>query len=313
MALGSVAIIDATNIWYVSDKEELTNWKDGAVDSARLADPVVAVEFISPEIGWILTKNGAVMATNDGAKTWNERGHVPQSTEFSRIDRIRFANEKVGWVTSGRSVFRTSDEGRTWKRFDVPNKDSASQMIVVDESEFWCVTYGGLVFHTPDGGDTWKSSDLPGAQRNETYPRAIARDELGQIWAGNSFSEPVLYVSSDEGVTWRERRLPIEGGNFRVGSISFAPDGTGRALFRRVPLDSQPPTAILFVSFDAGQTWNSSPIDRLGFVPHRVEFKSSSLGFLLGRKEIAITQDAGATWKSLILLKEDSDNIKPSR
>jgi hypothetical protein len=34
-----------------------------------------------------------------------------------------------------------------------------------------------------------------------------------------------------------------------------------------------------------------------------MEFKDSSLGFLIGRKEIAMTQDAGATWKLLLSLK----------
>lgn len=305
----SAIIVDARNIWITTDKAELIYLKNGAIAAKQLEDDVAAADFINKDVGWSLMKNGDLFQTHNGGANWQKIGKVQRNIKgkwpfWTPSRMMRFADENVGWIVASDSVFRTEDGGQTWKTFDAPKRDSPQGIVVVDRNEFWYITVTGLVFHTLDGGVTWQSNELPGRRPDYGYDTTIARDAGGRIWVTALEQKPMLYVSSERGQTWDERTFPAEAGKISVESIQFAPDGTGRIVFRRIVETDQPIHSSVAVTTDSGETWKLLPINGLLFEPLRVEFVNASVGFLVGKSNIAMTEDGGTNWKVIYTSKE---------
>ncbi len=300
----SVIIVNAKNVWITTDKAELMYLGDGASPPEKVQDNVAAADFITKDIGWSVMKNGEIFRTSDGGIGWQRIGKVHRNIKgespfWTQHRMMRFADENVGWIAvDSDSLFRTEDGGYTWKAFVPPKRGphSPSQMVVVDRNEFWCVSWTGFVLYSFDAGGTWEVKELPSEKPgDESYPRAISRDGQGRIWVGNVLSKPVMYVSPDRGQAWEARTFAAEPGTIRVTSIQFAPDGVGRLVYRRIIETDQPIRSSMAMTTDAGETWNPVPL-KVPFEPLRVEFLDSSVGFLIGRSEIAKTEDGGKTW-----------------
>jgi photosystem II stability/assembly factor-like uncharacterized protein len=74
------------------------------------------------------------------------------------------------------SVYRSTDLGKTWARFDHGVKAHATMMGVAlhqqDPSQVYCASRCGQVFGTHDGGRTWSESQLP-AGIDDVYAIAL--------------------------------------------------------------------------------------------------------------------------------------------
>lgn len=296
LPIETIAVVDAQNIWIVY-KSELIHIKDGAVAVRQFRGKVASVDFIDKNVGWTLMKSGEVLQTGDGGGNWQEIGKVPSRWSFRPDHRMKFADGGTGWIMAGESIFRTVDGGRTWKDFNVPQKEAACAMVVVDQNEFLAITWSGVVFHTLDGGASWETNELPGRKPNYSYAEIISLDKDGAFWVGVMSAHPVLFVSNDSGKTWNQRKFPAEPGTIRVTSIQFAPDGIGRIVYRRIIETDQPIRSSVAATTDSGETWKLVPIEGVPFEPLRVEFVSETVGFLVGKSDIAMTEDGGTTWK----------------
>jgi photosystem II stability/assembly factor-like uncharacterized protein len=305
----TAVIVNPQNIWIATDNGELIYLKDAATTTMQLEHDVAAVDFINKDVGWSPMKNGDVFQTHNGGANWHKIGEVRRNIKgnwpfWTPGRMMQFSDANVGWIAVSRSVFRTEDGGQTWKSFDVPQQDSPTGMVVASRNEFWCITATGIVFHTSDGGATWQANELPGRRPNYWYSQAIALDREGRVWAGVQSPKPVLFVSSDQGKTWDDRIFPAGAGTISVKSIQFAPDGTGRTVFRRIVDTDQPESSSVVVTTDFGETWKPVASVSLPFEPLRVEFRSASLGFLIGKTDIAMTEDGGANWSIVYRSRE---------
>jgi photosystem II stability/assembly factor-like uncharacterized protein len=80
------------------------------------------------------------------------------------IDKVQFANSRIGWVGTSRSLYRTSDGGNTWEHLalSVPVDSHISSFFFIDETLGWLALVnksdGGSssrVIVTRDGGKSW--------------------------------------------------------------------------------------------------------------------------------------------------------------
>ncbi|RJP32949.1 MAG: hypothetical protein C4547_12940 [Phycisphaerales bacterium] len=109
---------------------------------------------------------GVVFITEDGGDTWEPTGFPDGLPGDLDINAIGFSSRTNGWVVGQdlarrrRSVFRTTDGGRSWFQ---PFEDAAVWVAVefADDQYGSMHTAGGRFLRTIDGGESWTEGALP--------------------------------------------------------------------------------------------------------------------------------------------------------
>jgi photosystem II stability/assembly factor-like uncharacterized protein len=209
-------------------------------------------QFVSADNAWIVAQlhehNGptVVMATTDGGQTWHEQFRIPDGDGYGGL---KFWNARDGELTEdvpstlpptktpgapGSSnmvprIYRTSDGGAHWQLVDRPIDWSnlGGPDFSLTQLEAWRIPGRPLeqtpavLQRTTDGGNSWTT--------------------VGTIPAGASLASQLTFSDSQTGwLTANE-------------SQRYAWDASGK----KIP--STPPTALLWVTRNSGQTW--SPVD----------------------------------------------------
>jgi photosystem II stability/assembly factor-like uncharacterized protein len=208
---------------------------------------IVDAQYRSADTAWIIAQlhmhNGptVLMNTTDGGKTWHEQFRIPDG---SGLGSFRFWNTKDGELavvvpstlppsktpgTPGSSnttvrTYRTQDGGAHWQLVDRPvdwQNPTLAGAFFLTQQEGWRISGSGLgpiiVQHTTDGGDHWAT--------------------VGTVPAGASLSSDLSFTDRETG--WLTANA----------SKSYAWDAKG------TPIPYTPPTALLWVTRDGGQTW----------------------------------------------------------
>ena len=141
------------------------------------------IQLLSPSTGWVLRKN-QLLWTADGGNSW--RDISPASTAQYDILGVHFNSLDQGWIASRKA----SGDG----------------------------TLSFSIFRTPDAGETWVETSHSELTPGETWELESATfefldGELGwlalKLHSGNNFSFGRLLATSDGGLTWDERELPL--------------------------------------------------------------------------------------------------------
>ncbi len=240
-----------------------------------------AVEFASsqPDIAYAGSA-GAVYRSQDGGRTWERvsggedgwgppgvRAGFPIDFQVDPRDPNRiFANNYGG------GNFLSSDGGRTWTVASQGYTGAQVRDVAVDPTgpgRVFAAARSGL-FLSNDGGGGWTGMSYPPASSLEWYVVAVDVTDPQHVLAANNWNGAILQ-SHDGGYTWRpvsrrpaEEHSPelAEGMSWRA--IAFAPSepttvyaGTS-AFYSAGTFDDRMPAGGIYVSHDAGITWNEA-------------------------------------------------------
>jgi len=158
-------------------------------------------------------------STTDGGRQWSLRS-IP--VEF--VDRLRFADQRLGWIVgtgkqgrkTGVSILRTNDGGSTWR---VATLEEGREVTVRDfewadrDRGFLVVASSaaegkGKVFTTADSGVTWVSWEREPFNRGEWSIEQIRfiSPKRG-VMVGKKGERPYLGWTDDSGLSWHEQPL----------------------------------------------------------------------------------------------------------
>lgn len=160
---------------------------------------------------YICPTNGEIvlLRTTDGGNTW-ESLITTGDTNFSKLQRVKFYNENIGWaVGSGGTIFRTTDGGDNWIR-----KGSGTTNVVlysinpINEDCCWIAGSSRNILYTKDGGETWNKT-TPATLPDYTIYSHYALPSNGNIQFVVS-NVNYCYKSTDSGVTW-SNIIPWDG------------------------------------------------------------------------------------------------------
>ena len=164
------------------------------------------VQFVSPNVGWVVGKSGTIWKTVDGGNVW-----TPQSSQLSgSLRSVHFIDENVGWVGGSQGIQRTIDGGTTWH---VQKMSLVGRAVhFTDREHGWLVGASGNILYTNDGGDTWETQTSGVTEAlNAVY---FIDSELG--WAvgdgGNILS------TTAGGATWNQ---PVSGITTNLNAVHF--------------------------------------------------------------------------------------------
>jgi photosystem II stability/assembly factor-like uncharacterized protein len=119
---------------------------------------VQAAYFVSPQVGYVLLRDGSVLRTTDAGDTFAKQTALP-GTQVSPgggnaqpVDLV-FTSADRGLAVVGTQWFETTDQGVSWKPLDA-SADRVSRVTFLDADNAYAVGNGTLM-RTEDGGRTW--------------------------------------------------------------------------------------------------------------------------------------------------------------
>ena len=149
--------------------------------------------FVDRERGWVVEKNGMVLATQDGGKTWNK----PKMTLRGPLYAMTFVNEQLGWTVGGKgTILGTEDGGQTWQVQKSPTREPLLAVTFVNEQQGWTVGGKGTILATEDRGQTWQVQESP--TKEALYVVMFIDEKRG--WTVSIDGE--ILATEDGGQTW---------------------------------------------------------------------------------------------------------------
>lgn len=236
-----------------------------------------------------------IWRTTDGGVTWDSVGRIPPgiaATAVLVLDSARIICD--GW--------RTYDGGRTWSCWRSPFY--GRQFQAIDSTTYVVAGDGSFFARSDDMGRRWRTNVV-----GSTATAAAAAN--GYVWLADDQGRYV--VSSDSGITWRDRTSAVPDNVIHLQGITVASaDAPPLDLFAvglMQPYSCDSASNVLLRSTDAGMSWSvvrSIPV-------LKGDGRNVSLRFLndpgTGRCHLLldgpvgrfISIDSGMTWKQLAL------------
>jgi photosystem II stability/assembly factor-like uncharacterized protein len=249
-------------------------------------------------------------------------------------------SSRVVWaVVAGQYVFRSDDQGGTWKAHNILGKPVVA-ISFVDDTHGWALFPGGSATCQQGSTQLWRTADAA-ATWGQVLPTGIPSDQCaygvwfydvlhGFVAVSDAAGLTIIYRTADGGVSWVGSSLPNPAGVLSIESFGgvvllAARDATMVRIYRssdggrswssapRLP----PLEALANVSFvtpmrwilvqggwettDAGQTWHGFTTDyqTAGGVPSVFVFADDKVGYGTVRGELQRTVDGGAHWERI--------------
>ena len=233
------------------------------------------------------TTGGGIWKTEDAGQTWNNVsdgffktgsvGAVAVSISDPNVVYVGMGEHPPRGVTSsyGDGVYKSTDAGKTWKHLglDLTRQIANIRIHPTNPDIVYVAAQGAIhgasaergVYKSIDGGKTWTKTlyvddnsgcvDLSMDMNNPRILYAAMWDYRRLPWEVRSGGKGSgLYKSTDGGDTWEkiQNGLPKELGKMSV-AVSQA---NSNKIYLVVESDSEKEQGGLFVSNDAGKSWN---------------------------------------------------------
>ncbi len=184
--------------------------------------------FVDNDLGWLLTSNGKVYKTIDGAATWDIIG---MCAAVNSGRDILFVDSLVGFVTGDKIFYRTLDGGKNWALDTVGMNLNSSVRIQKDNQ-------GGLYLdrddnhfsYSLDSGKVWADMSVI-TQNNERCKLKVFNDSVfclyGKSQGSSKPDSSLLYLTYDRGKKWVKYKFPnnsqvLQAYNIGADSLYFA-------------------------------------------------------------------------------------------
>jgi photosystem II stability/assembly factor-like uncharacterized protein len=185
---------------------------------------------------------------------------------FATMRDLKAASDSVAWISTDTAIYRTDDEGRTWREVEPTGwTDGRYWMAVFVDSDTAYASPGGspaTIVVTHDGGATWSISSIGVAAPQSAPVFSISSPTEGYATFFDAelikLSTPGalhIYHTTDGGSTWSG---PVAGAvphmNESLDKLSapiggYLPQSAGKA--PGVPYDNR-----FFLSDDGGANWS---------------------------------------------------------
>jgi photosystem II stability/assembly factor-like uncharacterized protein len=229
--LFAVSAIDENNAVAIGDRSIITVTKDGGKTwNTSTLRPVVAptededpnagiafedpvlydVQFLTPQLGFVVGEFGKILKTTDGGATWlDKQGSLVGDEYFDIMELptffdVDFRGENEGYAVGleGR-VARTTDGGETWAwvEHNVEDYDAPFYSVeILPGGTVWGVGGSGQAIHAPAGGELGKGN-LGTRVTNWIRDVEFYDDNVGWMVGGFGF----IMNTTDGGKTWFRR------------------------------------------------------------------------------------------------------------
>src|SRR4051812_25230015 len=250
---------------------------------------VAATYFVTPQVGYIVLRDGSVLRTADAGETFAKQtavpgtsastgggGAAPTEVVFTTADRgLVFVT-----VNGASRLYETTDQGVSWKPLDLPG-GRVDRVTLLDADNAYAVG-PNLLLRTTDGGKTWSRRAAGDGQELTSIGCATADTCLLTVAGGDR-----LLRTTDGGAT----ATTITAATQAIYAAAFASPS-------RVVAGGAGGATV--VSDDGGVNYAPVGSDIGGSYLALRGGPEASIAFALGRAgQLARTNDGGASWKAV--------------
>ena len=307
--------------------------------SGRIADIVTHPD--NANVWYVAVGSGGVWKTENAGTTWSPI-FDDQSTYSTGCITLDPSNPSTVWVGSGENVggrhvaygdgiYKSTDDGKTWKNMGLKNSEHISEIIVhPDNSDVvWVAVQGPLwskggergLYKTTDGGANWKQvlgnnewtgvTDIMVDPRNPQIIYAATWDRhrtVATLMGGGPGSG--IHRSDDGGNTWRKLTNGLPSSNMGKIGITISPQQPD-VVYAAIELDRT--KGGVYRSDNRGESWTKmSNTVSGGTGPHYYqELYASPHEFdrlYLMNVRVLTSGDGGKTFSQLPERDKHSDN-----
>lgn len=129
------------------------SWQRDSLEATWFSD----LEYVNDNNIYVVGSDkgkGVVFQTTNKGVSWNKI-NIPQIE--SHVDKIKYGNSKIGWITSNNQLFRTTDSGTSWEKIN--NVNILFGAIEAKDNSAW-ITSLNYVWVTTDKGETWTQNKM---------------------------------------------------------------------------------------------------------------------------------------------------------
>lgn len=285
------------------------------------------LSFVTRDAGFLLLRDGSVLATTDGGTQFAPRTAVPETPKAggsSDPGALAFLTADKGFATSGGRIFRTLNGGSSWRAIE-PSGPALNRLWFSDAQHGFAVGQAGRFLRTDDGGETWAAKSVaPGGQaltsiscnssRFCVLATATGKELIRTADAGDGASG-VITPSTDPvyaaafaspariaGVGANGATVVSDDAGDTFGSVGGRLGGT----YLSLRAGGEPGSAFalgasgaLAKTTDGGRSWVSSDVTTSADLVD-VSFPTAGLGYALdGDRGLFRTTNGGAVWQTL--------------
>jgi photosystem II stability/assembly factor-like uncharacterized protein len=242
------------------------------------------IHFLDENTGWGVGQYGRLMKTEDSGLSWFEYNTGLSEDLYS----ICFIDSAFGWAAGWHFVFRTTNGGTSWAKFNPFNSTNYS-IYFADKMKGWLAgTYKGkpVIYKTTDGGYNWTESLILQFYPYHFYSISFT-DTLTGVAVG---SKGMIYKTTDGGNTWLPKTINVVEG---FTSVFFINESKGWASGND----------LIAKTTDGGNTWTIDNLN-LSIQLKKVQFLDDNLGWAFGwsasqTDKILKTTDGGHYWSDI--------------
>jgi len=312
-----------SQLWRSTDTgaswEKLFNWGEW----------IFAVDFPTPDIGYVGATDGRLLKTADGGASWDTL--IPHPIEWP-ITQVEFRDDPDHGIVvfagdhgdPALFLLRTSDGGATWDSI-APNTVVTRMSFPHDGMNGFAAGAYGMVSRTTDGGYTWDERSLSYRSGSRNYLFDVTFPTGASV--GYAAGKRIVVKTTDGGASWRilpgldTVRQDYYGAAFPVGDehgwvashhlVWETSDGgaTWDTTFvvddwlEQIQFPAGPVTGYiksrsngLWKTTDGGGTWTVTghPASITGF-----HFVSNALGYSVHEGRVRKTTDGGVSWTEI--------------
>ncbi len=246
---------------------------------------------------WLVLCSLCAWSAPSSERAWVSIGPFGGGSQVVAIDPSN--PNRLYTLTTNSFLYRSDDEGLTWRVIPFPPQQAASAQALVinpaNSQEIWIAVSSGNVamqgiYRTSNGGSSWRHLD--GLKNESVFSLALFANDSQIVAAG---ARDGVHLSRDRGVTWN-RISPIENRELQpVMSLAFDPK-TDKTLYAGTP-------HLPWKTTDGGATWHSihkGMIDDSDILSLIVNPKQPSQLFIGACSGIYRTDNSATLWRKLL-------------
>lgn len=229
------------------------------------------------------TSTELMRRTSDGGASWMT---IAATGLPGDVSYLKLFGSNDAWAVASGGMYRSTDGASSWIPVARPTGASYWELDALsaqDAQTAWFPHENGY-YLTSDAGAHWTWLHV---EQEPSWPTSLA-SSAGALWL--RYSER-MYRSTDGGTTWTQ-------------VFGAAPDESASGLSAVWFFDSKKGLAVgtggwMFETADGGRQWaRKSLTGQPGYLNSRLQFQSSSLGWMSGAWGVSKTTDGGASWWS---------------